>query len=140
MLGLVRVPLGAKDGHLLFAIRPAGDPNTIDPGPILKNWTKLNAALHPQGANGESNLLGATASPRASSRNAAHSADAARTAPLSLAMSSELSSAQWEQLIARIAGLAMPKVATKPSSAAIPDPQTSASNRAAGNEPAPSGG
>ncbi len=61
VLGRVRVPLGAKDGHLRFAIRPAGDPGTIDPRPILANWVQLDAALHPQGARGESNLLGATA-------------------------------------------------------------------------------
>ncbi len=32
VLGHVRLPLGAKAGHLRFAIRPAGDPATIDPG------------------------------------------------------------------------------------------------------------
>jgi len=62
VLGHVRAPRGAKDGHLRFAIRPAGDPNTIDPAPILANWVLLNTALHPQRAKGESNLLGATAS------------------------------------------------------------------------------
>jgi hypothetical protein len=62
VLGHVHVPTGAKDGHLRFGIRPAGDPNTIDPAPILANWVLLNAALHPQGANRESILLGATAS------------------------------------------------------------------------------
>jgi Transglycosylase SLT domain len=62
VLGHVHVPTGAKDGHLRFAIRPAGDPNTIDPAPILANWVLLSAALHPQGARSESILLGATAS------------------------------------------------------------------------------
>jgi hypothetical protein len=62
VLGRVHVPTGAKDGHLRFAIRPAGDPNTIDPTPILANWALLKAALHPRGAKGESILLGATAS------------------------------------------------------------------------------
>jgi soluble lytic murein transglycosylase-like protein len=62
VLGHVRVPPGAKDGHLRFAIGPAGDPNTIDPRAILENWKQLNAALHPQGAKGETELLGATAS------------------------------------------------------------------------------
>jgi hypothetical protein len=61
VLGHVHVPTGAKDGHLRFGIRPAGDPNTIDPAPILANWVLLNAALRPQGANRESILLGATA-------------------------------------------------------------------------------
>jgi len=62
VLGRVRQPLGAQDGHLRFAIRPAGDASTIDPGPILANWAQLGAALHPQGAKAEDPLLGATAS------------------------------------------------------------------------------
>jgi membrane-bound lytic murein transglycosylase B len=60
VLGRVRMPQGAKDGHLRFAIRPAGDPATVDPRAILENWVQLEAALHPQGAKGESKLLGAT--------------------------------------------------------------------------------
>ncbi len=62
VLGRVRVPLGAKDGHLRFAIRPAGDTRTIDPQAILENWMQLDTALHPQGAKGNPSLLGATAS------------------------------------------------------------------------------
>ena len=62
VLGRVRVPLGARDGHLRFAIRPSGDPGTIDPAPILANWRQLEAALHPQGAKAQNALLGATAS------------------------------------------------------------------------------
>ncbi len=62
VLGHVRTPAGAMDGHLRFAIRPAGDSSTIDPRAILANWTQLDAALHPQGAKGNPNLLGATAS------------------------------------------------------------------------------
>ncbi|MGA2321069.1 MAG: lytic murein transglycosylase [Solirubrobacteraceae bacterium] len=61
ILGRVNVPPGAQDGHLRFAIRPAGDRSTIDPRPILANWAQLQAALHPQGAKGESALIGATA-------------------------------------------------------------------------------
>jgi hypothetical protein len=62
VLGRVRVPRGARAGHLRFAIRPAGDSSTIDPGPILANWAQLQSALHPQGAKATSALLGATAS------------------------------------------------------------------------------
>ena len=62
VLGRVRVPPGAQDGHLRFAIRPAGDPETVDPGPILANWAQLQTALHPQGAKATNALLGATAS------------------------------------------------------------------------------
>jgi transglycosylase-like protein with SLT domain len=62
VLGHARTPKGARDGHLRFAIRPAGDLSTVDPRPILENWSRLNAALHPQGAPAEADLLGATAS------------------------------------------------------------------------------
>jgi membrane-bound lytic murein transglycosylase B len=62
VLGRVRTPPHAKDGHLRFAIRPGGDSVTIDPRPILENWTQLSTALHPQGATGNTDLLGATAS------------------------------------------------------------------------------
>jgi hypothetical protein len=61
VLGRVRVPRGAHDGHLRFAIRPAGDTETIDPGPVLANWAQLQSALHPQGAKATNPLLGATA-------------------------------------------------------------------------------
>jgi|HubBroStandDraft_2_1064218.scaffolds.fasta_scaffold00009_25 membrane-bound lytic murein transglycosylase B len=62
ILGRVRVPPGAKDGHLRFAVRPSGDTETIDPAPILANWAQLQTALHPQGAKATNALLGATAS------------------------------------------------------------------------------
>jgi len=62
VLGHVLVPEGGRDGHLRFAIRPAGDASTIDPGPILANWAKLQTALHPEGATATNALLGATAS------------------------------------------------------------------------------
>jgi membrane-bound lytic murein transglycosylase B len=61
VLGHVGHPPNARDGHLLFAIRPAGDSGTIDPRAILENWVQLDAALHPQGAKGNPSLLGATA-------------------------------------------------------------------------------
>jgi hypothetical protein len=63
VLGRVRTPSGAHDGHLRFAIRPGGDQSTVDPRPVLENWQQLGLALHPQGtSNGEADLLGATAS------------------------------------------------------------------------------
>jgi hypothetical protein len=61
VLGQVRVPPRAHDGHLRFAIQPAGDPSSVDPRPILANWAQLAVALHPQGATAENALLGATA-------------------------------------------------------------------------------
>jgi hypothetical protein len=62
VLGHANTPKGASAGHLRFAIRPAGDLSTVDPRPILQNWSQLGAALHPQGVHGETDLLGATAS------------------------------------------------------------------------------
>jgi hypothetical protein len=61
VLGRVRTPPHAHAGHLSFAIRPGGDSATIDPRPILSNWTQLGTALHPQGASQNTDLLGATA-------------------------------------------------------------------------------
>ena len=49
-------------GTLRFAVQPAGDSATIDPGPVLANWAQLQAALHPEGAKASNPLLGATAS------------------------------------------------------------------------------
>ncbi|HWY90789.1 MAG TPA: hypothetical protein VNY31_08975, partial [Solirubrobacteraceae bacterium] len=55
----------------------------------------------------------------------AHPAGAGQIAPAPapVAIVGELSVAQWEQLIGRIAALPKPNVAVKPSSAAIPDSQ-----------------
>jgi len=140
VLGRVRVTAGAKDGHLRFAIRPAGDPNTIDPDPILASWMQLYAALHPQGATGEANLLGATASANASAARVSYSAGSRHGASSPLAMGSTLTATHWEQLIARVAELPTPKVAIEPSSAAIRDPQANASNRGSGSGPLSFGG
>src|ERR1039458_10598371 len=145
------MPLGAKDGHLRFAIQPAGDPGTIDPRPILSNWRQLHIALNPQGAKGEADLIGAilkaavtrVARPARAGRTApriAHSASAGRTAPAPLVVSGELTSTQWNQLIARIAVLPVPNVASKPSASAIADPWTSPGGRGSGKGPLSSGG
>jgi hypothetical protein len=61
VLGKVSMPPGAHDGHLRFAIRPSGDPESVNPGPVLANWAQLQKALHPQGAKTSDALLGATA-------------------------------------------------------------------------------
>jgi hypothetical protein len=62
VLGSVHTPPRAHYGHMRFAIRPGGDESTIDPRPILQNWSQLDAALHPRGTNGTSDLIGATTS------------------------------------------------------------------------------
>jgi hypothetical protein len=48
-------------GKLRFAVRPAGDNGTVDPRALLANWRQLAVALHPRGAKGRVQLLGATA-------------------------------------------------------------------------------
>jgi soluble lytic murein transglycosylase-like protein len=58
VIGYLAQGSGAR---LRFAIRPAEDSSTIDPQPILENWSQLNTALHPQGAKDKSGLIGATA-------------------------------------------------------------------------------
>jgi len=55
---------------------------------------------------------------------AAHSAGPGQTAPAPAALAGELSVAQWDLLISRIAALPAPTVAGKPTSAAIPDPKS----------------
>ena len=62
VLGHVNVPSGDRDGHIRFAIQPAGDPTSVAPGPVLASWAKLQTALHPEGATATNALLGATAS------------------------------------------------------------------------------
>jgi len=52
---------GAQSGTLKFAIRPAGDSSAVNPQPIMQNWSQLSRALHPEGAKGNSGLVGATA-------------------------------------------------------------------------------
>ncbi len=54
---------------------------------------------------------------------AAHSASTGRAAPSPLVTTTALSVEQWNQLVTRVGGLPTPKIATKPSSAAIPDPK-----------------
>jgi Transglycosylase SLT domain len=60
-LGRVNVPIGASRGHIRFAIRPAGDPQTIDPRPVLAGWAQLGSVLHPARARAQDPLAGATA-------------------------------------------------------------------------------
>jgi hypothetical protein len=52
---------GAAQGHLRFAISPAGDAGTVPVQPVLESWRQLDAALHPRGAKRSAGLIGATA-------------------------------------------------------------------------------
>jgi hypothetical protein len=62
---------------------------------------------------------------------AAHSDGAGQTAPSPVVVSGDLSAAQWDTLITRVAALPAPVVRVKPSSSAIPDSTSSTVPQAA---------
>jgi hypothetical protein len=68
------------------------------------------------------------------------SSHAARVASAPLAVTGDLSPVQWERLIGRIAALPQPKIAAKPTSAAIRDPQAAPTNRGLGGHRLTPGG
>jgi membrane-bound lytic murein transglycosylase B len=72
---------------------------------------------------------------------AAHAAAAGKTAPSPfVASGASLSLTQWNELLARIGAIPAPKLAAKPTSAAIRDPQAAPSNRGLGVSPPSWGG
>jgi membrane-bound lytic murein transglycosylase B len=76
-------------------------------------WSHIHLAFQP--AESASKLA-----PSASA-NAAHSAGKGKTAPVPTVTTSTLTPTQWSQLITRVGAIPTPKVAFKPTSAAIPD-------------------
>ena len=76
-------------------------------------WNRIGLAFQPASA--------ATALSRAATSAAAHSAGKGQTAPAPVVSTTILSTTQWTQLINRIAAIASPKIAAKPTSSAIPD-------------------
>ena len=60
MLGRVRMPRAPRTVTCASRSARRVIATTVDPRAILENWVQLDAALHPQGAKGESKLLGAT--------------------------------------------------------------------------------
>jgi hypothetical protein len=79
---------------------------------------------------------GATVKVTATKATAAHSAGAGQAALSPLVVNGDLSAAQWDRLIARVAALPAPTVASRPSSSAIPDSTSSTvSQGAKGNAP-----
>ena len=59
----------------------------------------------------------------AAAASVAHSARSGHAAPPPVVSATALSGVQWQQLFTQIGGLSQPKIAGKPSSAAIPDPK-----------------
>jgi hypothetical protein len=81
-----------------------------------QSWNHIHLAFHPMSSTAA--LTQAAAGPVARS-----AAAAAANAVSPLMVGGQLSPAQWDQLITRIAALPAPTVRVKPSSSAIPDPQ-----------------
>ena len=75
-----------------------------------EHWNHIHVGFHP------------TAAEALSRKVAAQAARAANATPVPVIASSDLSTAQWNQLVGRIGALPQPKVSLKPSSAAIKDP------------------
>lgn len=132
-IGRVRLPRGAKDGHLGFAIRPAGDPATIAAAPILASWRELERALRPHGAGSGAiaAVMDAAARQVAVSARAgygahtlARAAGGRLPAPLPIVSSGTgLTPEQWDLLIAQVARLRLPDISSRPSATAVPDPR-----------------
>ncbi len=78
--------------------------------------------------------------PAAAAKAARSAASGKRTASAPFVASGTLTLAQWNELLAHIGALPAPKVAAKPTSAAIRDPRTAAENRGPGASPTTSGG
>jgi hypothetical protein len=84
---------------------------------MADHWDHIHIGFYPAGAT--------VPHASAAARRAAHSARTGRTAPAPFSASEALTAGQWTQLFSRITALPAPHVAVKPSSAAIPDPQSS---------------
>ncbi len=79
------------------------------------HWNRLELIFQPAVATAKATATGL----------AAHSAGKGATAPAPVVTTSILSSLQWNQLMTRIGGIPAPKIAAKPTPAAIPDKSSS---------------
>jgi hypothetical protein len=106
---------------------------------LPEHWNHIHVGFHPQAGT-----LAPSAGPGAAVQaiaTAAHSAGPGQTAPSPLlAVSGDLSAAQWNQLVERIGALQQPTVPAKPTSAAIRDPQAALGNRDLGTRALPRSG
>jgi hypothetical protein len=109
---LLTLPTGFVPHEIVSLMRFPDAPNT-SANPAA--WNRIHIEFRPVPAT--------PALDRAAAARAAHSAGAGRTAPAPVVSTSALSAAQWSQLMDRVAALPLPKVAAKPTSAAIPDPK-----------------
>ena len=98
--------------QIISLMQYPGAPNTLA---MAEHWNHVHVGFRPVAA--DLALTPATAA------KAAHSAGTGKAAPAPIVLPSDLSSTQWNQLVTRIGALPAPKVAAKPSSAAIKDPK-----------------
>jgi hypothetical protein len=81
-----------------------------------QSWNHIHVEYHPVTQAAALNPATAGAAARAA-------AAAARAAVSPVSVGGQLTPAQWDQLMTRVAALPAPKVAVKPSSSAIPGPK-----------------
>jgi membrane-bound lytic murein transglycosylase B len=100
--------------QIISLMQYPGAPNTLA---MAEHWNHIHVGFHPTAAD--------LALTPAAAAKAAHSAAAGKAAAAPIVVPSALSSTQWNQLVTRIGALPTPKVAAKPTSAAIKDPKQS---------------
>jgi hypothetical protein len=109
---LLTLPTGFVPHEIVSLMRFPGSPSThASPA----EWNRIRLEFRPPPPT--------PALDAAATATAAHSAASGRTAPAPVVATSALSATQWNQLMQRVAALALPTIATRPTSAAIPDPQ-----------------
>ncbi len=97
--------------QIISLMQYPGAPNTLA---MPEHWNHIHIGFRP--------VAGDVALSPADAAKAAHSASTGKTAPVPVVTPDPLNSLQWNQLVTRIGALPAPKVAAKPSSAAVKDP------------------
>jgi len=93
--------------QIISLMQYPGAPNTLA---MPEHWDHIHVGFRP------------TAAEALSRKASAQAAKAGSSTPVPVIAASDLSAAQWSQLVGRIGALPQPTVAGKPSSAAIKDP------------------
>jgi hypothetical protein len=101
--------------QIISLMQYPGEPNTLA---MPEHWNHIHVGFRPTAAELP---LNAQASAKA--------AAAGKATPQAVIAPSDLSTTQWNQLVTRIGALPAPKVAAKPTSAAIKDPKSAAAGK-----------
>ena len=102
--------------QIISLMKYPGAPNTLA---MPEHWNHIHVGFHPVAGQ-------LPAAPTAT--GAAHSARAGKSAPAPIVVPSDLSTTQWNQLVARIGSLPAPKVAAKRSASAVDDRKSKTKN------------